>query len=169
LNKGENKLKKFTAILLTLIIAVLSTGSISASAAIVPPVTQTQIEYLDNGDYVETVISDVPTDNATISVFSTTKTITKTKTTYYKNSSGAVMWYIRITATFTYNGSTSKCTSCSHSASAPGTYWSIKSVSSSKSGNSATAKAVATYKTGLITHDYSASVTIKCSANGTVS
>lgn len=80
------------------------------------------------------------------------------------------MWSVSIKATFTYNGSTSKCTSCSHSTTAPGKTWSIKSCTSSKSGNKATAKAVAT-QTGSDGSKYNISrtVTISCSKNGKIS
>lgn len=162
-------MKKFTVLLLTFVMTFVALGSISANAAEAPKETQIQIEYLENGDYIETVIKDETPDDTSIPPLATTKTITKSKTNYYKNSAGEVMWSVKITGTFTYDGSTSKCTSCSHSTSAPGTAWSIKSSSSSKSGNTATANATATYKTATVTKDYSMSVTIKCSANGTVS
>ena len=86
--------------------------------------TVIDVEYLDNGDYIVTTIDnsipepDVSNPNAT--------TITKTKTKNYYNSAGNVMWYIKVQGTFTYNGSTSKCTSAAHKAAALGTSWSIK-------------------------------------------
>jgi hypothetical protein len=156
-------MKKLTALLLTFIIAMCTIGSISASALTLVNNTQTQIEYLENGDYIETIITS---NNSLISTASTSKTASKTS--YYKNSSGDVMWSVTIKGTFSYNGTTSTCTSCSHSTTSPGSAWSIKSSSSSRSGNSATAKATATY-TNMISTDYSMSVTIKCSANGTIS
>lgn len=160
-------MKKMKALLLTFIVAIFAVGSIPANAVEIPT-TQIEIEYLENGDYIETVISNETNDNATCPL-ATTKTITKSKTKYYKNSAGTVLWSVTIKGTFTYDGSTSKCTSCSHSASAPASSWSIKSVSSSKSGNSATAKVTATQKDGSLSTDYSTSVTITCSANGTIS
>lgn len=45
----------------------------------------------------------------------------------------------------------------------------LKSASHSKSGNTATARATATQKTSTGTKDFSMSVTIKCSSNGTIS
>lgn len=57
--------------------------SVTASATTVNDYNRT-IEYLDNGDYIETIISDDETDSE-ISLFST-KSITKTKTSYFKNS-----------------------------------------------------------------------------------
>lgn len=162
-------MKKFTVLCLTFIMAFAALGSISANATTSPKGTQIQIEYLENGDYTETVINDELPDNVVISPFATTKTITKSKTTYYKNSAGTVLWSVTIKGTFTYNGSTSKCTSCSHSTTAPSSAWSIKSALHSKSGNTATARATATQTTSTGTKDFSMSVTIKCSANGTVS
>lgn len=129
--------------------------------------TVIDVEYLDNGDYIVTTIDnnlpepDVNTPNAT--------TVTKTKTKNYYNSAGNVMWYIKVQGTFTYNGTSSKCTSAAHKAAALGTSWSIKSASSSKSGNTATAKAVAVHKTSNGNKEYSASVTIKCSKTGVIS
>ena len=68
--------------------------------------TEINIEYLDNGDYIETIITD-DTANSGISLYAT-NTITKTKTRYYKNSSGTVLWSVAIKATFSYNGSYNK-------------------------------------------------------------
>lgn len=135
--------------------------------------TNTIIEQLDNGDYIETVISSTPSSNnfsSFVSIFSTSNTITKTKTTYYKNSSGSIMWSVSIKATFTYNGSSSNCVSCSHSTTSPGKTWSIKSCTSYKSKNTATAKAIATHTdSDGSKYDISRIVTISCNANGIVS
>lgn len=124
---------------------------------------------LEDGDYLETTIIDTPTIPSGVSLLSTEKTITKTKITKYKNKNGTILWSVSIRATFTYNGSTAKCVSCSHSTTCPSKTWKIKSVSSSKSGNSATAKATATQSIGNISRDFTKSVTISCSKNGTVS
>lgn len=156
------------AVSLGVIISLISCllFSVTASATTVNDYNRT-IEYLDNGDYIETIISDDETDSE-ISLFST-KSITKAKTSYYKNSSGTVLWSVAIKATFSYNGKSATCTSCSHITTAPASNWSIKSASHSKSGNTATAKATATYKKSSWSSDYSRSVTIKCSPTGVVS
>lgn len=163
-------MKKIISLLLltAMISGILYTGTTTAKAATASP-SQSEIILLENGDYLETTITDVPAISSGISTMSTTQTVTKTKTTYYKNSSGTTLWSLSIRATFTYNGSTSKCTSCSHSTTCPGKTWKIKSVSSSKSGNSATAKATATQSGLIFSQDFTRSVTISCSKNGTVS
>lgn len=112
-------------ITITLITALISCIFLSIPvSATTADNTERTIEYLYNGDYIETIITD-DTANPSISLY-TTNTITKTKTRYYKNSSGTVLWSVAIKATFSYNGSTSTCTSCSHSTTAPGASWSIK-------------------------------------------
>lgn len=153
-------------ITITLITALISCIFLSIPvSATTADNTERTIEYLYNGDYIETIITD-DTANPSISLY-TTNTITKTR--YYKNSSGTVLWSVAIKATFSYNGSTSTCTSCSHSTTAPAASWSIKSASHSKSGNTATAKATATHTVSGEATNYSMSVTIKCSATGVVS
>ena len=153
---------------ITLITALISCIFLSIPvSATTADNTERTIEYLDNGDYIETIITDDTLDSG-ISLYAT-NTITKTKTKYYKNSSGTVLWSVSIKATFSYNGSTSTCTSCSHSTTSPGASWYIKTSSHSKSGNTATAKATATHTTISGSADYTRSVTIKCSATGVVS
>lgn len=124
-------------------------------------------EMLEDGYYFETIIKD---EECSIAPRATTQYITKTKTTKLKNSDGDVMWAVSIKATFSYDGSTSKCTSCTPSAISYASTWSIKSITSSKSGNSATANAVATCTSSIgASQSYSKSVTITCSATGVVS
>lgn len=124
--------------------------------------TETTIEMLDNGDYLETVITYDETNGRAA-------TKSGSKTTNYKNSDGEVMWSVTVKGTFTYNGTTSSCTSVSHSTTAPGESWSIKSSSSSKSGNCASATATATQKKFLASQDYTATVNLYCSPYGILS
>ena len=114
------------------------------------------IEYLDNGDHIETIISSPVIKYKFNRASSTYKSGSKTKN--YKNRNGEIMWSV------TYNGRTSTCTSASKSTTAPGSLWSIINSSVSKSGNTATARAVARYTS----KDYSMSVSLSCSANGSL-
>ena len=151
-----------------ILIAILCTITLfpqTSNAMTRPFEKEVIIEKLDNGDYYETVIE---TDCNAIT-FAATNSITKTKTTYYKNSAGVVQWSVSIKATFSYNGSTATCTSCSHSTTSPGTNWSISSASSKRSGNSATATATAVEKANGISNSVTRFVTIKCSPTGVVS
>ena len=155
-------MKKILLILLTITMLSFSMLCTPISAAsTTEKVTAVTIEYLENGDYIETIITYEE------ALTRSSKTASKTKN--YKNSDGDVMWSVTVRGTFSYNGTTSSCTAVSHSTTSPGTYWSIKSASSSKSGNTATAKAGATKSISGVSQDYSMSVSLTCSANGTLS
>ena len=108
-----------------------------------------QTEYLGDGSYYETVLiqnnNSIITD--TISTLSNSKTTAGSKTTYYKNSSGKVIWYVKVSGTFTYGGGTSKCTKASVTAKATGTH----------------------YFNGIPKESFSRTVTIACSAKGKIS
>ena len=156
-------MKKIT-LLLTLILVALVGTNIPANALEVPRV---EIEYLENGDYIETIITDFTTENSVSTFATNTKTGAKTKN--YKNSAGTILWSVTVKGTFSYNGSTAVCTSCSHSTTSPASAWTIKNSSHSKSGNTATAKATATCSTSSGSIDYTRSVSLQCSAYGVLS
>ena len=126
----------------------------------------TVLSNFNNDYYLETVITDANPTFSFSTLQSNSHTITKTKTTNIKNTNGAILWSVSITATFTYDGSTSRCISCSPSAETYSSSWTIQSTSSSKSGNSATAIATANYAS---LKNYTQNVTISCNKNGTVS
>lgn len=156
-------MKKLINMVLSLALFFLTISNCQTATAATREATPSE-----NGCYWEIIIQDAPSSPAVMTA-STTKTITKTKTAYCKNENGTVLWSVAITGTFSYDGSTSKCTSCTHKATATATAWYIKSSSSSRSGNSATATAIATHQNGILAKDYSKSVTIKCSKDGIVS
>ena len=160
--------------ILTLILAVVMLTTIfiiPANAAenkdFVIDGTNVEIEYLEDGYYTVTYIEN----NSIIVPDASTQatTVTKTKTKNFLNSAGEVMWYVKVQGTFTYDGSTSKCTSVAHKAAAKGSTWSIVSASSSKSGNTATAKATARHTSAVGYDDYTRSVTLTCSKTGVFS
>ena len=164
-------MKKTLTLLLTLTILFLIFAfpvNASAKTNIAVPGNVVDIEYLDNGDYIITTIEDnsiiLPGDSTNAAT-----TVTKTKTANYYNSAGNIMWYVKVQGTFTYDGSTSKCTNATHKAAAIGSTWSIVSASSSKSGNTATAKATARHTTAGGSSDYTRSVTLTCSKTGVFS
>ncbi len=160
---------------ITLIVTILSSNTIIAAPFFTTSQFQTQnndveIEVLENGYFLETtIINNSSTMPLSTVARATTKYITKTKTTSLKNSSGKVLWSVSIKATFSYNGKTSSCTSYSHSTTCPAKTWQIKSCSSKKSGNSATATAIAVHSDGIQSQSITKSVTITCDSTGKVS
>lgn len=130
-------------------------------------IESSEIEYLDDGSYFETVITTE--SNSGMTTLSS-KSVTKTKTSYYKNSNGTILWYVKITGTFTYGNGSSKCTSSSVTAESKSGAWKITSKSASKSGNKATAKATAKrYYGGSVAETKNKTVTLTCSPSGNFS
>lgn len=118
--------------------------------------------YYENGYYYEISIS------VTNSVARSSKE--GSKTIYCKNSAGKTMWSLTVKGTFTYNGSTSSCTSASASTSIIDATWKITNKSSSKSGNTAKATATAIcYLNGNPINSATKTVSLKCSASGKLS
>lgn len=154
-------MKKIFAIILSIsLLIVLSINPVFANSS-------SHIEYLSDGSYFETVIYN----SSDISIFNTkSNSKSGSKTAYYKNSSGVVQWYVRVTGEFTYNGTSSTCTSSVASAPSNVAAWKIASKSASKSGNSATAKATAKcYSNGVVVNTITKSVTLTCDKNGNLS
>ena len=130
-------------------------------------IESSEIEYLDDGSYFETVITTE--SNSGMTTLSS-KSVTKTKTSYYKNSNGTILWYVKVTGTFTYGNGSSKCTSSSVTAELKSGAWKITSKSASKSGNKATAKATAKrYYGGSVAETKNKTVTLTCSPSGNFS
>lgn len=148
------------------IIFMLLTGLLFSNC--IPINAQTKnstIEFLGNGDYVETIIIE---DNTLSQVRATTKS--GTKTTYYKNSSGTIMWSVSVKGTFSYTGSSSTCTNATVSTTCPSVSWRILSSSSSRSGNVAKATATAgQFSANIEAKRLTRTVSLTCSANGTLS
>ncbi len=126
----------------------------------------TEYTYYDDGSYMITSIIDEPT----IPVTRSTSTTTKSKIASYYSSSNVELWYVKVTGTFTYNGTSSKCTSSSVSAASYDKNWQISNRSASKSGSSATAKATGKlYQNDIVRKTINKTVTLTCSAKGTFS
>ena len=156
-----------------LLITSLYTGTTftdAATSASAPSQTEIEeIEYLENGDYIVTTITDEPVSLYDATTLATKKWKTNTKTKRYYNASNEVMWTAAIRATFWYDGSSSACTYDLAIATAPGQTWSIKSKSSSRSGSTATAKVTATHSSSTASQDYTSTVNISCTKAGVVS
>ena len=106
----------------------------------------------------------------TYQISKATKTTTGKKTAYIKNSSGTVLWSVTVEGTFTYTGSSSKCTNSTVSASSKDSRWKITSKSSSKSGSTAKATASAKYYfNGDVIETLTKTVTLTCSPKGVLS
>lgn len=112
------------------------------------------IEYLENGDYIVREVFEPliqPRSSKTGSAIET-----------YRNSSGAAIWTVKVTGTFTYTGSTSSATGSSATVEVYNSNASFISKNASYSGNTARA-------TGSVNYSgYTATRTayVSCDKNG---
>lgn len=136
----------------------------NAHAAI--PTAQSTIELLNDGCYIITTIEDVGISTEPLS----RSTATKSKTVKYYNADDEVMWYVKVTGTFTYGNGSSKCTSSSVSAASYASTWKITNKSASNSGSTAIATATAKqYFDGTVIKTVSRTVKLTCSPTGVFS
>lgn len=156
-------MKKITLLIVSLLLSLLFATTISFASS-EPSVS---IEILPDGTYYEITITE---NTSPIVFFSSTQTKSGSKTVAYKNTNGNTLWSVKVTGTFTYTGSSSKCTSSSVSAISYYSGWRITSKSATKSGNVATAKATAKmYENDTAVKTVTKSVTLTCSSKGVLS
>ena len=121
--------------------------------------SSTTIEILDDESYIETTIETV----SSINLFAATSTKSGKKTSVHKGSSGEIYWSVTVNGNFSYNGSSSKCTSSTISTTCPSKLWKL----SNKSGATATASVVAKRYTNVpTTKTIKRSVSLTCSKTG---
>lgn len=154
-------MKNFKIVLLTLVLILSVNIPVHAQSFEIP---SPEIEYLANGDYIETTITLLPSSRKAF-------TCSGRKTATYKNSSGTILWSVTIKASFSYiPGKSSKCTSASGSSSSKSSNWKVSSATSSKSGNTATATATGTqYRNSKPVGSITRSVTLTCDTYGNLS
>jgi hypothetical protein len=129
--------------------------------------TAADIEYLDDGSYFVTTIEEY---NPGPSLFAAASTKSGYKQTTYYSSSGASLWYVRVTGTFSYTGSSSYCTNSAVTAASQSSYWTVSDKYASYSGNTATASATGRcYDGSVVIQTITRTASLSCSANGTLS
>ena len=97
------------------------------------------------------------------------KTSTKTgrRVYSYESSSGKLLWTITITGTFSYTGSSSKCTKSEISTTCPASNWKLSEKKAYTSGSSAKATAsFKQYKKDVYLQTITRTVTLSCNKSG---
>ncbi|MDE5963782.1 MAG: hypothetical protein K2G65_00065 [Eubacterium sp.] len=155
-------MKKIISLLsVILMIAVLCPNTALANDEIV---TDSYIEYFDDGSYIVTRITE-----STITTFAA-KTVSKSKSADYYESDNTKAWTVTLNATFSYTGSSATCTSAKTSYTIYNDKWKVTSAAPSKSGNKATgAFTVKKYTLGLPIKTVNKTLTIPCSNTGVCS
>ena len=163
--------------LLTLLFSfcLLFSSTITTEAKSPDRFTSTYVEYISDNLYAEVTLSVTPEDNNLptyinsymySNTFTRTSTYQKTasKTYNIKNSSGTTLATYTLTGTFIYNGSSSACTNASYSTSISNSNYSFTSKSARCSGNTA----IGSFTLASASQRISKTLTIKCTASGTI-
>lgn len=116
------KLSVFFSVITLILVFTLHPVSIASGKSAPTNLISINLETFDDGSCYVTTIDNVP--SAGIHLLAV-KTETKSKTAYFKNSAGKVMWYVRVTGTFTYKDGTSKCISATPSAASLNANWKV--------------------------------------------
>lgn len=116
------------------------------------------IKY-DDGSYLE-----IYTELDNLSTYAT-NTRTGSKVVNYRKDT-QILWYVKLSGTFTYNGKTSTCTSTSITGESYSSSWKLSGFTSNKSGNTAYGQVTATHYYGIIGDKTTHSISLTCNANG---
>ena len=120
------------------------------------------IIYLEDGSYITVETQLIQTRVAY------TRSANRVYT--YNNNNGEEQWRAVLSATFTYNGTTSTCTASSCNVTITNTNWYEVSKTVGKSGNTATAELVMGRKfLGITVQKETLNMSLTCDANGNLS
>ena len=124
------------------------------------------IKYFPDGSSIVTQVFEAE-------VITSKGTVTKNgfKTAAYRDSNNNILCSFTIHGTFSVNtGVSATCTAASYSYTAPGSGWSLKTASATKSGSSAVGTSTFVKKVLLVTVDTrNLNCTLTCSKNGVLS
>lgn len=148
-----------------IIIAALISILLMAQPTVVfatPNDIHTEITYLPDGSYFQTIITEVPIKA------SGTKTGSKTLT--YSNSEGIKMWDMTVRGTFVYTGTSSTCTSSTVSTTSYDSTWKIADKSATKNSNKASGTVTAKHYYLMVCLDtMTKTVNLYCDKDGNLS
>lgn len=155
-------MKKIFISLLTIILLFVTTIPVNAAS----PVTKTvKITTFENG--YRAIITTETFENVTTA--RAASSITTSRTYELENNSGKIVAAFKLTAKFSYNGSTSSCTSATYSTSIFNDEWSFTEASANRSGNRATGSFTAKLiHLGITRQTISDTVTLTCDKNGNI-
>lgn len=154
-------MKRTTTILIILILIFTLAFSLPVYAGVDDQILATEIQQFEDGSYViiETVLH-----NQKVSLFAS-KSKTASTSYNYIAPNKEKEWSFTVTGTFSYNGTTAKATDVSSKATIYNKKWSVSSHKDSKSG----AKVTSTYTFKYQSKTKSATIGLKCSADGKIS
>lgn len=155
------KKRKLFLLIIVAIISVCTFSPVNASQYYSQD-TKVETVYLPYGIYI---VSTIQEEISYTSPYSTAQTKNGSKTSTVYSAAGKSLYSITVYGTFSYDGSSATAKSSSYSYTDESPLWSFSYGSSSYSGSTATA--TGTFKSAVSSKSLSVSLT--CSANGTLS
>ncbi len=158
-------MKKILSFTLSIII-ILFIFPINTYAKYDNTIISQKIEYLNNGFYIIKTL----TVDAQNNQIRTSSTKTGSKTIIIYNSNDEAMVTLKLTASFSYTGTSATCTNVVPSYTIHNSYWKVPIAIGTKNGNSAIGQFTAKkYWLGLLVQTINESTTITCSNTGVLS
>lgn len=158
-------MKKFIVLIIT-VIMIFSVLSVSVCAESNSTIVLETTEYFEDGSYSITVL----TVNNETAVSKEISTKTGSKTTVFYNADNEKMVTVKLTASFSYTGSSATCTSVTPSYTIHDSHWRVTNSTGTKSVNKAIGEFTAKrYVLGIPTQTVDKTLTITCSNTGVLS
>ena len=156
----------YTSVVFALLFAFVFPVSAAEKDSGVPSLSYIE-EVFEDGSYFQVKIMETSSD----AVRRATNTKTGSKVYNYVDSNHKSLWTITVKGSFTYNGSTSKCTNSSVSVKSYVSNWTVSGAKAWKSGSTAYASAQGKMKNvlGQTTRTVNKQVSLTCSPSGKLS
>lgn len=156
----------YTSVVFALLFAFVFPVSAAEKDSGVPSLSYIE-EVFEDGSYFQVTIIETSSD----AVRRATNTKTGSKVYNYVDSNHKSLWTITVKGSFTYNGSTSKCTNSSVSVKSYVSNWTVSGAKAWKSGSTAYASAQGKMKNvlGQTTRTVNKQVSLTCSPSGKLS
>ena len=156
----------YTSVVFALLFAFVFPVSAAEKDSGVPSLSYIE-EVFEDGSYFQVTIMETSSD----AVRRATNTKTGSKVYNYVDSNHKSLWTITVKGSFTYNGSTSKCTNSSVSVKSYVSNWTVSGARAWKSGSTAYASAQGKMKNvlGQTTRTVNKQVSLTCSPSGKLS
>lgn len=156
----------YTSVVFALLFAFVFPVSAAEKDSGVPSLSYIE-EVFEDGSYFQVTIMETSSD----AVRRATNTKTGSKVYNYVDSNHKSLWTITVKGSFTYNGSTSKCTNSSVSVKSYVSNWTVSGAKAWKSGSTAYASAQGKMKNvlGQTTRTVNKQVSLTCSPSGKLS
>lgn len=156
----------YTSVVFALLFAFVFPVSAAEKDSGVPSLSYIE-EVFEDGSYFQVTIMETSSD----AVRRATNTKTGSKVYNCVDSNHKSLWTITVKGSFTYNGSTSKCTNSSVSVKSYVSNWTVSGAKAWKSGSTAYASAQGKMKNvlGQTTKTVNKQVSLTCSPSGKLS